>query len=161
LICCARQCGKSLTVSCLALNAALLRPPALVLVISRSLRQSGEVLRKVKELHAAYRGEGAWPGAGRKPWLPVPVRQWYEQEQQWAAEEADPAAAVRDSVLSVEFANGSRVISLPGKADSTVGFSAVQLLILDEAARVPDDTYRSMSPTRAVSRGGLVALSTP
>src|SRR5262245_58681867 len=89
LVCCARQTGKSRAAAALALNEALLRPPATVLIISRSLRQSGEVLRKVKELHAAYQGEGAWPGREQKPWLPVPVRQWYEQEQRQAVEEAD------------------------------------------------------------------------
>src|SRR5262249_4393282 len=34
-------------------------------------------------------------------------------------------------------------------------------LVLDEAARIPDILYRSVRPMLAVSRGRLVALSTP
>src|ERR1019366_5345786 len=37
----------------------------------------------------------------------------------------------------------------------------VTLLVLDEAARIPDQLYRSVRPMLAVSRGRLVALSTP
>ena len=40
-------------------------------------------------------------------------------------------------------------------------FSGVSLLVLDEAARIPDDLYRSVRPMLAVSGGRLVALSTP
>jgi hypothetical protein len=61
----------------------------------------------------------------------------------------------------MEFVNGSRVISLPGKAENIVGYSAVTLLIIDEAARTSDDLYRSLRPMLAVSRGRLVVLSTP
>jgi hypothetical protein len=42
---CARQAGKSLTAAALALKAALLGAPALVLLLSPSLRQSGELLQ--------------------------------------------------------------------------------------------------------------------
>jgi hypothetical protein len=37
----------------------------------------------------------------------------------------------------------------------------VSLLIIDEAARVPDALYRSIRPMLAVSQGRIVALSTP
>jgi Terminase large subunit, T4likevirus-type, N-terminal len=46
---CARQSGKSTVSSLLALHAALYRPPALVLLLSPSLRQSQELFRKVKD----------------------------------------------------------------------------------------------------------------
>ena len=39
--------------------------------------------------------------------------------------------------------------------------SGVTLLVIDEAARVPDALYFSVRPMLAVSRGRLVALSTP
>jgi terminase large subunit-like protein len=65
------------------------------------------------------------------------------------------------SALSVELVNGSRVISLPGDGDSIVGYSGVSLLLIDEASRVPDSLYRMVRPMLAVSRGTLVALSTP
>jgi hypothetical protein len=51
LLLCARQAGKSLTAAALALKAALLQPPALVLLLSPTHRQSGELFRdKVKRL---------------------------------------------------------------------------------------------------------------
>src|SRR5262249_43753363 len=40
-------------------------------------------------------------------------------------------------------------------------FSSISLLILDEAARVPDDLYRAVRPMLAVSGGRMICLSTP
>ena len=40
-------------------------------------------------------------------------------------------------------------------------FSNVALLVVDEAARVPDELYFSVRPMLAVSKGRLVAMSTP
>ncbi len=67
----------------------------------------------------------------------------------------------RESSLRLEFANDSRILSLPGKEDTLRGFSQVSLLVIDEAARVPDDLYFAVRPMLAVSRGRLAALSTP
>ncbi len=47
LLCCSRQSGKSATVAALAAWTLLFNPGALVLVLSPSLRQSGETFRKV------------------------------------------------------------------------------------------------------------------
>ena len=47
LLLCTRQAGKSTVTAALALHEALYRPPALVLLLSPSLRQSGELFRKV------------------------------------------------------------------------------------------------------------------
>jgi hypothetical protein len=41
------------------------------------------------------------------------------------------------------------------------GFSAVSLLIVDEASRTRDDLYQSIRPMLAVSGGRIVLLSTP
>lgn len=57
--------------------------------------------------------------------------------------------------------NDSRIIGLPGKEDTIRGFSSVSLLIVDEAARVPDDLYHSASPMLAASDGDLWIISTP
>src|SRR5262249_25326650 len=48
-----------------------------------------------------------------------------------------------------------------GKDASVRCFSGVALLILDEAARVADALYFAVRPMLAVSRGAIVALSTP
>src|SRR4051794_13364086 len=47
LLLCSRQAGKSTVAAALAIRAALLQAGALVLVLSPSLRQSGELFRKV------------------------------------------------------------------------------------------------------------------
>src|SRR6202022_636465 len=52
-------------------------------------------------------------------------------------------------------------VCLPGNEETIRSFSGVALLVIDEAARVPDDLYRSVRPMLAVSRGRLVCLSTP
>lgn len=72
-----------------------------------------------------------------------------------------PLPSVRANQGELELANGSRLVALPGREETIRSFSGVSLLILDEAARVPDDLYRSVRPMLAVSRGRLIALSTP
>jgi hypothetical protein len=72
-----------------------------------------------------------------------------------------PLDVVAESALRVEFANGSRVLSLPGTEGTVRGFSDVALLVIDEAARVADPLYYAVRPMLAVSRGRMVALSTP
>jgi hypothetical protein len=66
-----------------------------------------------------------------------------------------------DTKLSIKLDNGSRVVSLPGSEGTIRGYSSVALLIVDEAARVVDDLYFAVKPMLAVSRGRLLALSTP
>ncbi len=63
--------------------------------------------------------------------------------------------------LHLELTNGSEIVALPGKEETIRSFSAVRLLLIDEAARVDDFLYKSLRPMLAVSAGRLVALSTP
>jgi hypothetical protein len=130
LMCCSRQAGKSAVAAAVALRTALLEPPALVLLLSPTLRQSGELFRdKLVRLYDAL---------GR----PVP--------------------AVQESALQMTLANKSRIIALPGADDAGIrGYSGVDLLIVDEASRVSDQLIASARPMLAVSRGRLLALSTP
>ena len=72
-----------------------------------------------------------------------------------------PVAAIKSNQGELELATGSRLVALPGREETIRSFSGVSLLILDEASRVPDDLYRSVRPMLAVSRGRLLALSTP
>jgi hypothetical protein len=54
MLLCSRQAGKSQTAAALALRDALLHPPALVLLLSPTQRQSGELFRdKLKRLYNA------------------------------------------------------------------------------------------------------------
>jgi Terminase large subunit, T4likevirus-type, N-terminal len=72
-----------------------------------------------------------------------------------------PVPVAQESVLRIELANGSRIISLPGSPQTVRGFSAPRLVILDEAAYTRDELYLAIRPMLATGRGRLVALSTP
>jgi len=65
-----------------------------------------------------------------------------------------------ESALRLELTNGSRVLSLPGKAETVRGFSP-DLIVVDESAFVGDDLYAALRPMLAVSAGRFVALGTP
>jgi hypothetical protein len=128
LVLCSRQAGKSTSAAALALSVALTTPGALILLVSPSQRQSGELFHKVLTL---YRQSGKLL-AGRA-----------------------------ESALRIELANGARIIALPGEEGTLRGYSSVNLLIVDEASRVPDALYLAVRPMLAVSQGRLVALTTP
>src|SRR5262245_762031 len=49
-----------------------------------------------------------------------------------------PVGVAGRSALRLELANGSRLVSLLGSEGTSRGYSGVSLLIIDEAARVPD-----------------------
>jgi phage FluMu gp28-like protein len=66
-----------------------------------------------------------------------------------------------DNEISLGFDNGSRIVGLPGSEDTVRGFSAVSLLLVDEAARVADELYVAVRPMLAVSGGTLWLMSTP
>jgi hypothetical protein len=63
--------------------------------------------------------------------------------------------------LGMKLTNGSRIEALPGTEKTIRGFSGVDLLIMDEAARVDDGLYFAVRPMISVSRGSLLMLSTP
>ena len=71
-----------------------------------------------------------------------------------------PLKAIHETQRRLELANGARILCLPG-TEETVRCYSPSLVIIDEAARVPDELYRAIRPMLAVSRGRLVALSTP
>jgi hypothetical protein len=130
LLNCCRQSGKSTATAARALHEALFLPRSLILLLSPTQRQSGELFRKVRDAYGAL---------GR------PI----------------PAVSDAPSEARLELANGSRVIGLPGDEATIRGFSRPALLLIDEAAKVPDALYRAVRPMLAVSRGRLVCLSTP
>ena len=128
LLNCARQSGKSTTVAVKAVHVAVYEPGALILLLSPSQRQSGELFRK---LLAVYKTLGR------------------------------PVTAESENALSLTLENGSRVVSLPGTEGTIRAYSAARLLLIDEAARVPDETVAAVRPMLAISGGQLIALSTP
>jgi hypothetical protein len=128
LLLCSRQSGKSTTTAILALHTAMVREGSLILLLSPSLRQSGELFRKLAGFYADL---------------------------------GKPVEPVQETALSLSLENGSRVVSLPASPDTIRGYSAVDLLVIDEAAMVPDALFVAVNPMLAVSRGRLICLSTP
>jgi hypothetical protein len=131
LLCCSRQSGKSTTTAILSLHHALY-PPAGKPTLTLLLSPSQ---RQSSELF-------------RK------VLTYYRQLSR-------PEPSIEENKLSLELSNGSRIISLPSSEETIRGYSGVTLLVVDEAARVPDELYRSVRPMLATSAGRLVCLSTP
>jgi len=72
-----------------------------------------------------------------------------------------PVKGDGDNEMSLAFPNGSRIVGLPGSEATVRGFSAVALLLIDEASRVSDDLYLALRPMLAVSGGTLWLMSTP
>lgn len=66
-----------------------------------------------------------------------------------------------DNQMSLLLPNGSRIVGVPGMEATIRGFSAVRLLLLDEASRVSDQTYLAVRPMLAASDGALWMMSTP
>ncbi len=66
-----------------------------------------------------------------------------------------------DNEISLLFPNGSRIVGLPGMENTVRGFSAVSLLLIDEASRVSDGLYKAVRPMLAVGDGDLWLMSTP
>ncbi len=125
---CSRQWGKSTVAAVKAVHRAFTRANSLVLVASRSQRQSSEFVRKaggmLEKLGIPRRGDG-------------------------------------DNATSLMLPNGSRIVGLPGTEATVRGFSAVSLLVIDEASRVNDSMYRALRPMLAVADGDLWMMSTP
>lgn len=66
-----------------------------------------------------------------------------------------------DNPGSLLLPNGSRVVALPGREDTVRGFSAVSMLLVDEASRVEEPLFEALIPMLATSGGELWLMSTP
>jgi hypothetical protein len=122
-----RQSGKSAIFGLKCLHQMIYFPGSVCLLVSRSTRQSTELLRKVRLYHAAL-------------------------------DDAPPLLGNAQSYI--EMANGSRVMALPA-SESTIRTFSCDLLLLDEAARIPDGLYLAVRPMLATTKGALWAASTP
>ena len=125
---CCRQSGKSTLSAIMALHRALFYPRSLILLVSPTLRQSGELFRKVGDFLSL-----------------LPVR----------------PQLLEDNKLSLQLANGSRVVSLPSQESNIRGYSSVSLVVEDEAARTSDDLHMAVRPMLSVSNGAHIVMSTP
>lgn len=132
-----RQSGKSTISGVLSLFTAITVPESLTLLIAPAQRQSQELARVVRRMASAV--------------------------GLTTSEHADTMATTAVSMTRIEFANGSRVISLPGSTESTIrGFAAPRLVVCDEASRISGDSYAAIRPSLASSpEGRLVLVSSP
>jgi hypothetical protein len=123
-------------------------------------RQWGKsTLTALKAVHRAYIDEGA---------LVLIVSPSERQSAEFVLKAAQfvrelglPVKGDGRNKISLLLPNGSRIVGLPSREMTVRGFSAVSLLILDEAARVPDMMYDAVRPMLAVSNGDLWLMSTP
>ncbi len=84
----------------------------------------------------------------------------YQEAQQTCGEDPYfPAGEVL--VTQAEFSNGGRVLTRPASERSSRGFHGAKLLVLDEAARIPDDLFAGVIPSVSMAGGRIVAMSTP
>lgn len=162
--------GKSQTAACIALHNAMTnsgprKEGSTTLIFSAGQRESKELLRKVRYLRYNLLNQ-KFPLAqgGLRPRSVVRDLDTYVDFFHAARGEdgsvPSEIRAVSDSQTMIELENGSRIISLPAKAQATVGWT-VDLLILDEAKVIPDDLYRSVRSTMALTKGRMLALTTP
>ena len=136
----------------------LLRSEARRIILNAS-RQSGKsTMTAVIALHTAITKPGSLTLI-----LSPSERQSKESYQKVARLSRTTPHAILDSdrKTGAEFANGSRVEALPGTEGSVRGYSAVDLLVVDEASRVSDDLFFAIRPMLATSAGRLIMLSTP
>jgi len=69
---------------------------------------------------------------------------------------------IEDTKLTLKFSNGSRIISLPGSQKTVRGFTAPDLIIIDEAAQAEDELFGALFPMLSNSPNGrLICASTP
>ena len=72
-----------------------------------------------------------------------------------------PVSPKSETALTLELANGSRIVSRPGASDAAVRGYTASVLVVDEASRVSDELWDAATPVLAVSGGRVITLSTP
>ena len=67
-----------------------------------------------------------------------------------------------DNKLTLQFSNGSRIISLPGTQKTVRGFTAPDLVFIDEASEAADELFTALFPMFTSNpKGRLILGSTP
>jgi len=132
LLNCSRQWGKSTIAAAKAVYEAQRRNDRLILIVNPTLRQASEFMRKVEEFAKLLQNQRA--------------RRFRKD---------------RANTISLELPNHSRIVGLGGNPESVRGFSAVSSIIIDEAARISDDLYKTVRPMLSVSGGSLWLMGTP
>jgi hypothetical protein len=144
-----------------AWQSDLLRSDAKQMILLCSRQAGKSTVTSIAGLHTALFQEGALvlllsPSLRQSTELFRKLKDFYN-----AVASPSLPQIIEESNLRLELSNGSRVVALPGSEQTIRGYSAVDLLILDEAALVDDSLYQSVRPMLAVSGGKIILLSTP
>lgn len=142
-------------------QAELLTSPANRILVNVSRQGGKSTMTALKALHAVVFNPGALllvisPSSRQSKEMLGKVRTAYR-----ALFGSEVIELETDRSTTLELWNGSRLEALPGKFDTTRGYSAVFGLIIDEAAWVPDPVIHAMMPVLAVSGGWIMELTTP
>jgi Terminase large subunit, T4likevirus-type, N-terminal len=122
-------------------------------------RQTGKsTVAAILAIHKALTSPGSTilvvaPGERQAKLLFSKAKRLYEQA-------GHPLRARSERMTGLELSNGSVIEALPAVERTTRGYS-VDLLIVDEAAGVPDEDYHGILPALIATRGEQVLLSTP
>jgi cytochrome c-type biogenesis protein CcmE len=112
-----------------------------ILAVHKALTEAGSIVLVVA------------PGERQAKLLFSKAKRLYEQA-------GHPLPAHSERRTGLELANGSIIEALPAVERTTRGYS-VDLLVVDEAAAVPDMDYHGILPALIATRGEQVLLSTP
>lgn len=128
-----RRVGKSRSASWKALWYAITHAEAEVLLTAKTQRQSMELFRQIK----------------------AEIRQSEAESEEWGIS--------RETRTEVNFSNGSRIVCLPlGRDGSNIRGYGADLLIVDEAAYVPEGIFQEvLMPFLAVGQNQFIMISTP
>ncbi len=119
-----RQTGKDFTATATIVEDCYNRPKTTWLIAAPSERQSLETLAKAREWTVAFK---------------------IDIETQFEEREAGSESLLKSS--TIEFANGSRIIAVPGRPDTVRGFSANVLLTEFAFFEQVNETWRALLPS--------------
>src|SRR5207253_3707587 len=140
-------------------QAKILRRPARRVLLNCTRQWGKSTIAAVKAVHRAYFEPGS---------LTVVLSPSSRQSAEFIRKASGFARKLEvtprgdgDNEISLLFPNDARIVGLPGSECTVRGFSAVSLMVIDEAARVDEELYKSVTPMLAVGDGDLWLLSTP
>jgi hypothetical protein len=140
-------------------QSAILRSAARRLILCCTRQFGKSTVTAIKAL------QHAWTNPGSLVLVAAPTAR---QSGEWLAKTREFLARLNvrtrsdgHNRLSLVLPNRSRLVGLPGVAQNIRGFSSASLVIIDEAAFVPDELFHALNPMLAVSGGSLWLVSTP
>lgn len=139
-------------------QAALLRTRARRVLVNCARQVGKTTMTAIRALHTALYVPDSLvliiaPAQEQSNELLKRIKKYYD-------ELGRPGTPARENTSELMLENGSRIKSLPGTENTTRGYTAARLLIIDEASRVADEIFEAVLPMVS-SEGAVWALSTP